>query len=135
MGSIESKIRLISRKRLFDKRGWFLKVIDGKEILLPDCTGDIYIVSAEPGEFRGGHYHNKTVEWFTLIVGSAVLILKDIQTGERKEIELHDTYPITVFVPQHIAHKFVNVGDVPFIVVAYTDCFYDPIDSISIELD
>lgn len=130
MSNLESKISIISRKKISDQRGWFLKVIEGKENHLPKHTGEIYIVSGMPGESRGGHYHNKAVEWFTLIEGNAVLRLQDIQTGEKKEIELSDDKPVTVFVPQYIAHVFVNRGNAPFVVIAYTDQLYKPDDTI-----
>lgn len=134
MSNLESKISIIPRKKISDQRGWFLKVIEGKENQLPNHTGEIYIVSGMPGESRGGHYHNIAVEWFTLIEGNAILKLQDIQTGEKKEFELSDDKPITVFVPRHIAHVFVNTGNTSFVVIAYTDYLYDPIDTISFEI-
>lgn len=47
--NIESKIKIISRRKISDNRGWFLKIIDGKENSLPNYTGEIYIVSAISG--------------------------------------------------------------------------------------
>ena len=60
--NIESKIKIISRRKISDNRGWFLKIIDGKENSLPNYTGEIYIVSAISGESRGGHYHNRAID-------------------------------------------------------------------------
>ncbi|MCS3265262.1 WxcM-like domain-containing protein [Bacteroides fragilis] len=82
------------------------------------------------GESRGGHYHNRAIEWFTLVEGNAVLKLEDIRTNEKKEIYLNDQEPVTVFVPPHIAHEFINIDSVPFIVIAYTDQLYKPEDTI-----
>lgn len=62
-----------------------LKIIDGKENSLPNYTGEIYIVSAISGESRGGHYHNRAIEWFTLVEGNAVLKLEDIRTNEKRK--------------------------------------------------
>jgi len=128
---LEDKIKIIPRKKLQDERGWFLKVIDGKEENLPDYTGEIYITSAVKDEVRGNHYHKKATEWFTLIQGKADLILEDINTNERLEMKLDSENPFTVVIPPFIAHAFVNKIEEPFILVAYTDELYDPKDTVS----
>jgi len=131
---IKDKIKIIPRKKLEDKRGWFLKIINGKEENLPDYTGEIYITSAVKGEARGNHYHNKAIEWFTVIDGNAKLILEDIDTKEKMEIELDSNNPVTVVIPPKIAHVFVNMNEKPFILVAYTNELYDPKDTIPYKL-
>ena len=83
--SLSDKIQLITRKILADNRGWFLKVIDGKEENLPNYTGEIYFTNASPGQSKGGHYHLKASEWFTLINGICDLHLVDVETGEKIE--------------------------------------------------
>jgi dTDP-4-dehydrorhamnose 3,5-epimerase-like enzyme len=64
-----------------DGRGWFLKIMDGKEPTLPSIFGEIYMVMALPGQVRANHYHCKTSEWFTLVKGSAVLKLADPESS------------------------------------------------------
>lgn len=135
MGDLLDRVSIIPRRRLSDERGWFLKIIDGKELCLPNHTGEIYTVSALPNESRGGHYHKKAVEWFTIIAGNAALILEDVESRERTVLELCESEPVTVFVPQNIAHMFVNTGDMPFILIAYTDVLYDPSDTISFKIE
>lgn len=130
MGLIE-KIQLIDRKIIADSRGYFLKVLTGKEEFLPAYTGEIYLTSAKPGEAKGGHYHPEANEWFTLLQGECVLKLVDIQTKESISISLSAQEPKTIFIPNNIAHIFCNTSDKnDFLLLAYTDVHYNPSDTI-----
>ena len=124
------KPEIIERRLLNDSRGWFLKAIDGLE---PDnpFPCEVYVTAAAPGESRGGHYHPKAKEWFTMLKGEALLFLIDIETGGRSEIRLSADDPKTVFVPAGYAHLFTNTGSEENLLLAYTDLRYDPADTVS----
>lgn len=124
------QVRIIPRRLLGDDRGWFLKAITGKEEGLPGHTGEVYLTMGKQGQSKGGHYHLKAQEWFTVIVGNAKLKLIDIETKEQLEIEMALEKEITVYVPPGVAHIFENTGSDDFIVLAYTDVLYDPSDTI-----
>jgi dTDP-4-dehydrorhamnose 3,5-epimerase-like enzyme len=125
-----SKIKIIERKKIEDSRGWFLKVINGLEDNIPNYTGEIYLTNATSGEAKGGHYHEKANEWFTLIIGEAELKLVDLVTGEKLTLNLSSNKPETVYVPNHIAHIFVNNSSEEFILLAYSDQLFVPADTI-----
>ena len=135
MELLKKRIIIISRKLIKDERGWFLKVIDGKEDCLPQYTGEVYFTSATPGQSKGSHYHAIAKEWFTLIKGKAILELEDVRSFEKMKIELDAENPVTVFIPPFIAHTLVNNFDNDFILCAYTDKLYDPKDTISYVID
>ena len=78
-----------------------------------------------------GHYHPEAVEWFTIIEGSAVLKLEDMETHDKREVEMSLEKAITVFIPNNVAHIVVNNSDKDFILLAYTDKLYDPADTIA----
>ena len=128
--SIKSKIKVIERKKIEDSRGWFLKVINGLEDDLPTYTGEIYITNAVVGEAKGGHYHDKANEWFTLIVGECEAKFLDLETGEKMSLQLSAQKPTTIYVPKKIAHIFINNGNSEFILLAYSDQLYHPEDTI-----
>ena len=130
MSQIE-KVRIIPRRLIADDRGWFLKAITGTEEDIPSHTGEIYLTMGKPGQAKGGHYHPEAVEWFTIIEGSAILKLEDIETHERLDIEMPFEKAQTVFVPNNVAHIVVNNSDKDFILLAYTDKLYDPTDTIA----
>ena len=125
------KVQIIKRRLILDERGWFLKAITGTEEGIPSHTGEVYLTMGKPGQSKGGHYHPKAVEWFTIIEGSAVLKLEDTETHVTRNIEMSLEKAITVFIPNKVAHIVVNKGDKDFILLAYTDKLYDPTDTIA----
>lgn len=129
--SLSEKIISYKRNKIEDHRGWFLKVINGKETNLPKHTGEIYVTTANPGEMKGGHYHPIANEWFTLIKGACVLKLVDVETKECLEIQLNAQKPVTIYVPCGIAHAFFNTSlEQDFILIAYSDELFDPTDTL-----
>ena len=124
------KVRIIPRRLITDDRGWFLKAITGTEEDIPSHTGEVYLTMGKPGQAKGGHYNPEAVEWFTIIEGSAILKLEDMETHERREIEMPFEKAQTVFIPNGVAHIVVNNSDNNFILLAYTDKLYDPADTI-----
>jgi len=125
------KVKIIPRRLIADERGWFMKVITGNEEGIPSHTGEVYLTMGKPGQAKGGHYHPKAVEWFTIIEGNAVLMLEDMETHERRDIEMSFEKAITVFIPNNVAHIVVNNSNKAFVLLAYTDKIYDPNDTIS----
>ncbi len=131
--SLKERVAIIQRKLIADDRGWFLKAITGTEKDIPSHTGEVYLTMGKPGQAKGGHYHPEALEWFTIIEGSAVLKLEDIETHERLDIPMSLDKAITVFIPNNVAHIVVNDSDKDFILLAYTDKLYDPKDTIVYE--
>ena len=128
---LKDRIEIINRNRVVDSRGWFLKIITGKENALPPYTGEVYSIMALPGETRANHYHLHANEWFTLIIGKAIMELEDIDTMEKLSIELDAETPMTIFVPSRIAHRFMNSSnEEPYILLTYTDQLYKSEDTL-----
>ena len=125
------KVKVIPRRLLKDERGWFLKAITGTEENIPNHTGEVYLTMGKPGQAKGGHYHPEAVEWFTIVQGSAILKLEDMETHERRDIPMSLAKAITVFIPNQVAHVVVNDSSEDFILLAYTDKLYNPKDTIS----
>lgn len=128
--TLRERAIIIQRRLIADNRGWFLKAITGTEEYIPSHTGEVYLTMGKPGQAKGGHYHPEALEWFTIIEGSAVLKLEDIETHERLDIPMSLDKAITVFIPNNVAHIVVNDSDKDFILLAYTDKLYDPKDTI-----
>lgn len=130
MSNHNKKIYSTKRNLIQDKRGWFLKIINGNEVDNA-FRCEVYVTSAKPKESKGGHYHLQAREWFTLIKGDALLTIIDTNTNERSEISLSGSNPETIFIPPRIAHNFFNVGNCDFILIVYTDVKYDLSDTIA----
>jgi dTDP-4-dehydrorhamnose 3,5-epimerase-like enzyme len=130
------QLELIPRRLRADSRGWFLKVIDGKEPGLPQHTGEVYLTMANPGQVRGNHFHHKAREWFTVVMGRAEVLVRDPQTQEERSLTLDASVPHTLVVPPGLAHAFKNPENAtePMLLVAYTDQLYDPADDVAVKL-
>ena len=111
-------VKIINRRLIADDRGWFLKAITGTEEGIPSHTGEVYLTMGKPGQKKGGHYHPEAEEWFTIIEGSAILKLEDMETHERRDIEMPFEKAQTVFIPNGVAHVVVNNSDKNFILLA-----------------
>lgn len=131
---LKDKIYIISRKKIEDNRGWFIKPLDGNEPNLSLRIGEVYVTVAAPKQSKGGDYSLKTNKWFTLVKGNAILLLEDIETKERMSIQLESRYPKTIFVPCKIANIIQNNGEDDCILVVYADKQYDMNDIIPYKL-
>lgn len=127
------RIEIIPRKKLIDDRGWFLKILTGKENGLPAYTGEIYTVYSEKGASRGGHYHIQATEWFTVLQGKTTLKLCDVITHETLTILLDCNEPQTIVVPPNVAHRFDAIDQNTFLLLAYTNMHYSPKDTTLFE--
>ena len=58
---------------------------------------------------------------------------QDMETHERRDIEMPFEKAQTVFIPNGVAHIVVNNSDKDFILLAYTDKLYDPADTIKFD--
>ena len=129
--TVLERIRTYPRQFHRDARGALVKALRGDEPGLRAEVGEIYLVWAEPGQIRGGHYHPLTDEFFTLVEGRCRLLLADPVTGETAHIDLTAEMPVTVHVPKGIAHAFQNEpGAARFVLVAYADRRYEPADTV-----
>lgn len=127
--NLAERVRVIPRKLLGDDRGALLKVMKGDEPGLTGRFGEIYVVWAKDGKSRGGHFHPKTGEWFTLLEGHCRLVAVDMQDGERREIDLSEAAPVTIHMPAGVAHRFDSI-DGPWSLLAYAANPYDPSDTV-----
>lgn len=126
---MNGKLEIRRLERKVDSRGWLLKLLMRHHLENPESPfGEIYLTAATPGEVKGNHFHNDTIEWFCVIQGEGCLHAKDIETGEQYEVIMAADDPIIVRVPQKIAHAIENVGQDLMVLLAYADQPYDAAD-------
>ena len=93
--------------------------------------GQIYFVTFEnKSVIRGNHYHKKWREWFGVVTGTLEVKLKDIKTGEEKELILDgdSSEYIRLEVGPNIAHSFKNSTEKAEL-LNYTDTEWSPDDT------
>ena len=96
-----------------DKRGFFAELFKNKEI------GQISVITAYPGETRGGHYHHTKIEKFILIKGSAEFNFKNIITNEHCTIKANSQNLKVVETPPGWLHEIINTGNEEIIVILW----------------
>jgi len=121
----------IERRLIVDHRGFFLKTMTGFARDLPQTFGEIYVIKGDKGKARANHYHLAATEWFTVLQGQVRLNLKHVETGETASLLLTAHAPVTIRVNPSVAHSLIGVDDQDYIMMAYTDVRYDPVDTIA----
>ena len=90
--------------------------------------GEVYVVTARPGQSRGHHLHRHMSEWFVAVAGQGAVHAQDPRTGETAQVALDG---VRVQVPAGIAHALVNTGSEPLVVVACASRLHDPDDVVA----
>jgi oxalate decarboxylase/phosphoglucose isomerase-like protein (cupin superfamily) len=95
--------------------------------LVRDVPGgaQIYAFTINPGQRRGGHWHERKHEWFVCVRGEALLLL-ETNAGPRTELRLPGDFSRVVHVEPGTRHTFSSV-DGAMIVACISESF-DPSD-------
>lgn len=125
-------IEIINLDKFSDERGYLIKVI--KKGYVSDKFGEIYVTLTKPGFVKANHYHKKATEWFCVLEGKCVLLLKDIKTNIQEKIMLEGDKPQLVKIPPFVEHGTKNIGKKDMILFAYADEPYYPSDTIPANL-
>ena len=120
-------VRLLELRSVSDSRGWLLKVLMGHQVAkIGQEFGEIYISSAVPGAFKGGHYHVETTEWFLVIQGRGSFWCKSKDSREWVAKSTSASIPFVIEVKPEICHIFKNEGTNDLVVLAYSSRPYNP---------
>lgn len=122
-------VRLLELRSVSDSRGWLLKVLMRHHLGEVNREfGEIYISSAIPGAFKGGHYHVKTTEWFLVVQGVGSFWCKSKDGSEWMAKPANASIPLVIEVRPEICHIFRNEGANDLVVLAYSNRPYNPED-------
>jgi UDP-2-acetamido-2,6-beta-L-arabino-hexul-4-ose reductase len=94
----------------------------------------VYVTSARPGESKGHHFHRRMGEWFSVVQGRGLLLLRDTGSGQTREIAFGSEHPRSIYVPAGVAHAIQNVGEETLICVAWAEREHDPADVVPCQL-
>jgi len=121
-------IRIDDLDRKSDERGWLIEVLGGKSLDVPHEFGQIHVSIAYPGKVRGNHYHTRKLEWFCVPQGKGLLRLKDLKTGEQKEVLMGEGALRTVYISPGVIHAIKNIGETNMALIVYANESFDPND-------
>ena len=111
-----------------DERGWLIEVLGTDALGADNKFGQLHVSVAHPGKVRGNHYHTRKIEWFCVPGGTGKLLLKDLETGEDKEVLMGEDALRTVKITPGTIHAIKNIGTNDMVLIVYTNEKFDPAD-------
>jgi UDP-2-acetamido-2,6-beta-L-arabino-hexul-4-ose reductase len=118
-------IRTDDLERKSDERGWLIEVLGGKSLDAPHEFGQIHVSVAYPG---GNHYHTRKLRWFNIPSGKGFLRLKDLKTGEVKDVLMGEGELRTVHITPGAIHAIKNIRERDMVLIVYANESFDPDD-------
>lgn len=125
---MEKKHEIIKISPYEDIRGELKKVFIKSMLSTEKTIEEIYVLYTKKGAVRGNHYHKQNVEFFTVIKGTAVIALKNVEEGEVEILKVSAGDDILIKVPENVAHGFRNDEDEDLVMLAAASKLYDTED-------
>ncbi len=102
-------------EKINDSRGELVVFLKSDELDERDREfGQIYFVTFEgENQIRGEHYHKHWREWFGVVSGKILVRLKDVRSGEKKEIIIdadHSKY-VRLETGPYVVHGFKSISE------------------------
>lgn len=121
-------VEILDLDKKADERGWLIEVLGGN--LPEECKafGQLHVSVAYPGKVRGNHYHTRKVEWFCVPAGKGLLLLKDRETGETREVLMGVDNLKTIKIEPGAIHAIKNIGEEDMVLIVYANEPFDPED-------
>ncbi|MDP4181190.1 MAG: WxcM-like domain-containing protein [Bacillota bacterium] len=124
---MSNRFELIKINPFEDKRG-SLKKIAMKSRMDIDIE-EIYLLYSTHESVRGNHYHKETVEYFTVVSGTAKVALKDLENDNLQELNISSNDNFILKVPANIAHAFKNESEETLVILAVSSKEYNASDT------
>lgn len=97
--------------------GWLLEVVSDTDHFTKNIRGQIYLITVNPGEFKGFHMHAGADYFVTCLKGRVKQIVYKSLT-EKQEVIMGDRNFKTTFLPKNHPHAVQNIGkDVAYVLV------------------
>lgn len=112
-----AEIHLVKRA---DPRGSFFEMIRAR-----GGEGQSSFSTTVPGVSRGDHYHRRKIERFTVLVGEAVIAVRQLFSSEVREFRVSGDAPVAIDMPTLWPHKITNAGDTLLYTSFWTNELYD----------
>lgn len=114
---LDQDARVFALKRFASDTGSFC------ELYKSERFGQVSVLTIEPGESRGNHYHHTKVENFHLALGRVELTERDIRGGDTlvRKIEAGESF----WTRPGWVHTLTNTGDGPAVMVIWANEIFD----------
>jgi UDP-2-acetamido-2,6-beta-L-arabino-hexul-4-ose reductase len=102
-----------------DARGSFTEMIKTLS------SGQVSVLTCNPGATRGGHYHHSKVEKFLVVHGSARFRFRHIVSGAEHEVDTCADRPVVVETIPGWTHDITNIGEGPMVSLIWANEVFD----------
>lgn len=106
-----------------DGRGWLCELFRHDELPEGFRPAMAYVSQTEPGSSRGPHEHVEQTDYFCFLGPSTFRVYlwdarpASVTFGYRQIATVGQERPMTVLIPPGVVHAYLNVGDVPGLVL------------------
>ena len=104
-----------------DSRGSFVEIIRSH-----GGSGQSSFSTTYPGVSRGGHFHRRKVERFTVLAGQATISLRRLFTAQVFEFQVTGDRPVAVDMPTMWSHKITNTASESLYTAFWTNDLFNP---------
>lgn len=123
-------MKTVKLKRYSDQRG---SLVENTNELIMTASHHFFVSKSITGIVRGNHYHKRKSEWFYVIQGKCKIVIEDINTKKREEIDVDEKEDLVVNIGPNKAHAFKNLGDGEMILLALVNEVHDQKDPDTFE--
>lgn len=108
------------------ERGWVLFPFEDGQILSGNVK-NVHLVSIEPSEIRGNHYHMNKTEFLYIFGGRVLIAVLDLNLDEKILYEEIDCskFPVLLEASPKVAHAIKNIGESLVYLFCYGTESYD----------
>lgn len=89
--------------------------------------GQVSCLIIDPNEVRGNHYHERKIEVFTVLYGSATFAVRNRETGNLMKAEVNGSNPMTIAIHPNHTHN-VTAGPGGAVIAIWCDEIFDKND-------
>lgn len=116
-------IKLYKLKSYDDKRGSLIEIL--REDKIQKKIAQIYTSFSIKGIIRGGHFHKRKTEWFTILKGRANFYFKDMISFQEKVYNFTDKDLILIEVPPFVFHKIEILEDQTILLIIVDEVYIE----------
>ncbi|MDF2533812.1 MAG: dTDP-4-dehydrorhamnose 3,5 epimerase [Clostridia bacterium] len=112
-----------------DHRGQLKKIVQKSMLSGEQEIEEIYVLYSNKNTVRGNHFHQRAIEFFTVLSGEAIMAFSDIDKKNMKIVRMKASDNQIIKVYPNTVHAIKNESEVPLIVLAVSLKEYNPQDT------
>lgn len=122
---MKSEVKFLEQH--LDERGLLFEVLRDDEI--KENMNQIYFSISKPDAIRGNHYHERKIEWFSVVKGKGMMILKNRSSNKKEKHILSGDKPSIIKIEPGISHALQNIGEEDMYLIVVANEVFNPNNS------